>query len=49
MPQPESLNPWALGLAAAALIAAFGFRIGAVPLLAGAAAVGLLLGVAGMV
>ncbi|MXY39323.1 MAG: chromate efflux transporter [Rhodospirillaceae bacterium] len=49
LPQPESLNPWALGLAAAALIAAFGFRIGAVPLLTAAAAVGLALGAAGAV
>ena len=49
VPQPESLNPWALGLAAAALIAAFGFRIGAVPLLTAAAAVGLALGAAGAV
>ena len=49
VPQPESLNPWALGLAAAALVAAFGFRIGAVPLLAGAAAIGLALGAAGAV
>ena len=49
VPQPESLNPWAFGLAAAALIAAFGFRIGALPLLAGAAAVGLALGAAGAV
>ena len=49
VPQPETLNPWALGLAAAALIAAFGFRIGAVPLLTGAAAAGLLLGSVGIV
>ncbi len=48
-PQPDTLNPWALGLAAAALVAAFGFRIGAVPLLAGAAAAGLLLGAVGIV
>ena len=47
VPQPESLNPWALGLSAAALIAAFGFRIGAVPLLSGAAVAGLALGAVG--
>ena len=49
VPQPESLNPWALALSAAALIAAFGFRIGAVPLLTGAAAVGLALGAVGAI
>ena len=49
VPQLDTLNPWALGLAAAALVAAFGFRIGAVPLLAGAAAMGLLLGAVGIV
>ena len=49
VPQPESLDPWALALSAAALIAAFGFRIGAVPLLAGAAAAGLVLGAVGIV
>ena len=49
VPRPETLDPWALGLAAAALIAAFGFRIGTVPLLAGAAVTGLLLGAAGAV
>ncbi len=49
VPQVDTLNPWALGLAAAALIAAFGFRLGAVPLLAGAAAAGLVLGAAGAV
>ena len=49
VPQIDTLNPWALGLAAAALIAAFGFRLGAVPLLAGAAAAGLVLGAAGAV
>ncbi|MYJ70429.1 MAG: chromate efflux transporter [Rhodospirillaceae bacterium] len=49
VPQPESLNPWALALSAAALIAAFGFRIGAVPLLTAAAAVGLVLGAVGAV
>ena len=48
VPQPETLNPWALGLAAAALVATFGFRIGAVPLLAGAAAAGLLMGAVGI-
>ena len=41
VPQPDTLNSWALCLAAGALIAAFGFRVGALPLLAGAAAVGL--------
>ncbi|MDE0254267.1 MAG: chromate efflux transporter, partial [Rhodospirillaceae bacterium] len=49
VPQPESLNPWALALSAAALIAAFGFRIGAVPLLTAAAVVGLALGAVGAV
>ena len=49
VPEAGTLNPWALGLAAAALVAAFGFRIGAVPLLAGAAAIGLALGAAGAV
>lgn len=49
VPQVDTLNPWALGLAAAALIAAFGFRLGAVPLLAGAAAAGLVLEAAGVV
>ncbi len=49
VPQLGTLNPWALALSVAALAAALGFRIGAVPLLAGAAATGLLLGAAGMV
>ncbi len=49
VPQPETLDPWALALSAAALVAAFGFRIGAVPLLTGAAAAGLLLGSVGIV
>ena len=49
VPQPETLNLWALGLSAAALVGAFGFRIGPATLLAGAAAVGLLLGAAGAV
>lgn len=49
VPHLDTLNPWALGLSAAALVAAFGFRIGALPLLAGAAAAGLLLGAAGVV
>jgi len=47
VPEAGTLHPWALGLAAAALVAAFGFRIGAVPLLAGAAIVGLALGAVG--
>ena len=47
VPEVGTLHPWALALSAAALIAAFGFRVGAVPLLAGAAAIGLLLGAAG--
>ena len=49
VPQPETLNLWALGLSAAALVGAFGFRIGPATLLAGAAALGLLLGAAGAV
>ena len=49
VPQPETLNLWALGLSAAALVGAFGLRIGPATLLAGAAALGLLLGAAGAV
>ena len=44
VPQPETLNLWALGLSAAALVGAFGFRIGAVPLLAGGSSSGTAIG-----
>ncbi len=43
LPEPSSLDPLALGLALAALVAMFGLRIGMLPTLAGAAAVGAVL------
>jgi chromate transporter len=47
LPMIGSLDPWAAGLAALALIAVFGFRVGTLPLLAASAAAGPLLRLVG--
>jgi chromate transporter len=49
LPVPASADPWALLLAAAALIATFRFKVGMVPLLAGALAGGVALDLAGLI
>ena len=41
-PVPSSLDPWALALSAAAMVAIFRFRIGPLPVLAACAAAGIL-------
>ena len=48
LPVPSSLDPAALLLALAALVAVFGLRLGTVPVLAGAALAGLALRLAGL-
>jgi chromate transporter len=47
LPVPASLDPWAGALAGAALIAVFRYQVGMLPLLAAAAAAGVLLRLAG--
>jgi chromate transporter len=42
-PKPASVDPWALALSAAAVIAIFGFRIGVIPTLAACCAAGITL------
>ena len=49
LPVFSSLNPWALALAAAAVLAVFRFKVGMVPTLAACAAGGILLHLAGAV
>ncbi|MCJ2025543.1 chromate efflux transporter [Methylobacterium sp. J-067] len=49
VPVPSSLNPWALTLAATAVLAVFRFKIGMVPTLSACAAAGVALNVAGLV
>ena len=49
VPVPASLNPWALLLASAALLAVFRFRTGVIPTLAACAAAGMALRLAGAV
>jgi chromate transporter len=49
VPVLASLNPWALALAAAAVLAVFRFKAGMVPTLAACAAAGVGLHVAGLV
>ena len=48
LPVPASVNPWALLLAIAALIAVFRFKAGVIPTLAGCAAAGVLLHLIGL-
>jgi chromate transporter len=48
-PRLASLDPWALFLSAAALVAIFGFRIGMIPTLAGCCAAGVALFATGIV
>ncbi|WP_449409701.1 chromate efflux transporter [Methylobacterium komagatae] len=49
VPVPSSLNPWALALAVAAVLAVFRFKVGMVPTLAACAAAGVVLHFAGLV
>lgn len=49
VPVLASLNPWALLLSAAAILAVFRFKVGVIPTLAACAAAGLVLRVAGVV
>ncbi|BAU91364.1 chromate ion transporter family chromate transporter [Methylorubrum populi] len=49
VPIPASLSPWALTLAAAAVLAVFRFKVGMVPTLAACAAAGVVLHFAGLV
>ncbi|BAQ46041.1 chromate efflux transporter [Methylobacterium aquaticum] len=49
VPVPSSLNPWALALAAAAVLAVFRLKVGMVWTLAGCAAAGVALHLAGLV
>ncbi len=49
VPVLSSLNPWALALAAAAVLAVFRFKVGMVPTLAACAAAGVALHLAGLV
>ena len=49
LPVPASLNPWALALAAAAVLAVFWLHVGMVQTLAACAAVGVALHLAGLV
>ncbi|KQP94078.1 chromate transporter [Methylobacterium sp. Leaf113] len=49
VPVLASLNPWALLLSAAAILAVFRFKVGVIPTLAASAAAGLVLRVAGVV
>jgi chromate transporter len=48
-PKLDSVDPWALALSAAAMIAIFRFRMGMLPTLAACSAVGILLYLAGAV
>jgi chromate transporter len=48
VPVPSSLNPWALALAASAVLAVFRFKVGLVPTLTVCAAAGVALHVAGL-
>ena len=43
MPIPSSLDPWALALSVAAVIAIFRFKVGMIPTLIACSAVGVLL------
>ncbi|MBZ6078658.1 chromate efflux transporter [Microvirga puerhi] len=47
-PIPESVDPWAMLLAAAALVAMFRFRVGMIPVLAACSAAGIALHLAGL-
>lgn len=49
IPVPSTLNPWALSLAAAALLAVFRFKVGMVQTLAACAVAGVALHLAGLV
>ena len=49
VPVPTSLNPWALALVAAAVLAVFRFKVGMVPTLAACAGAGVALHLAGLV
>jgi chromate transporter len=49
VPVPGSLDPWALGLAAAAMLATFALRIGMITTLAACSAAGVLLYLAGVI
>jgi chromate transporter len=48
-PVPASVDPWALLLSAAAVIAMFRFKVGMIPMLAACSAVGIVLYVAGAI
>jgi chromate transporter len=43
LPDPATLDPWALALAAAAMVGMLSFRIGLLPTIGGAGALGILL------
>ena len=49
VPVLASLNPWALALSLAALVAVFRFRVGLIPTLAACSAAGILLHLTGVV
>jgi len=49
VPRWDTVDPYALGLAAAALVAVFAFRAGVIPLLAACAGAGLALQIAGLI
>ncbi len=49
LPVPSSLNPWALALAAAAVLAVFRFKVGMIPTLMACSAAGILLHLVGAV
>lgn len=49
VPVPASLNPWALALSVAAVLAVFRFKVGMVPTLAACSAAGILLHYAGAI
>ena len=49
LPLPSSLNPWALALAVAAVLAVFRLKVGMVPTLVACAATGVALHLVGMI
>ncbi|MBN4097918.1 chromate efflux transporter [Methylobacterium sp. OT2] len=49
VPVPSSLNPWALALSAAAVLAVFRLKVGMIPTLAACSAAGILLHLAGAI
>jgi chromate transporter len=49
VPELASINPWAVALSAAALIAIFRFKAGTIQTLAGCSAAGMLLYLSGVV